>query len=143
MTGADRDLVWYLATMRRHEPDARDANVTINCVRQMEEAEVASVRDALNPMGYVSAHALTEPIRRVANNLGRFVHSIVTADKPPELLATHTEATIAFDGAVALSGRLAVEVVVCRRWPGRQRQCASSANAAGIRSRGASSMASS
>lgn len=97
MIGSDPEK-WSLATVRRHEPAARGANVTINLVRRMEAEEVDSLRAALNLMGYVSAHSLTEPIRQVANNLGRFVHTIITADEPPELLATHAEATVAFDG---------------------------------------------
>lgn len=86
-----------LATMARHEPDENGSNVTFDGKRWMSDAEVQQVHNALSLMGYVSAHALNEPIRRMANDLGQFIQSVTTQGNPRPLINIHTDATIAFD----------------------------------------------
>jgi hypothetical protein len=92
---ADQD--WVLATVERHDPDEQGATVTIDMIRSMTMEQVESVRAASNLMGYVSGHALNGPLRRMADELAGFVRAVVWADRPPEQVTTHTDATLAFD----------------------------------------------
>lgn len=86
-----------LATMARHEPDELGSKVTLDGKRWMSDDEFRDVQDALSLMSYVSAHALNEPLRRTADDLGRFISSATTPRNPRPLINIHTDATIAFD----------------------------------------------
>ncbi len=86
-----------LATMARHEPDEGGSNVTLEGKRWMSDAEVQMVQKALSLIGYVSAHALNEPIRRMAQDLSRFIQEVTSPGNPRPLIEIHTDATIAFD----------------------------------------------
>jgi hypothetical protein len=83
--------------MARHEPDGHGSNVTLKGKRWMSDAESQQVQNALGLMGYVSAHAMNEPIRRMANDLSQFIQLVTTPRNPRPLINIHTDATIAFD----------------------------------------------